>query len=480
MPYKSDMESLRHSTNLPIEETAAICRVNLLAFAQVCFEGMTKQIFATNHHHESICNALGRVVAGECPRLIINLPPRYSKTELAVVSFIAWCLGNFPDSEFIHCSYGQSLARLNSHKTRSLVESEIYRKIFPRVRLAEDTTAKSDWATIGGGKLYATGAGGSITGYGAGKLRGGKVEAFGGAIVIDDPHKPSEILSDTKREGILSWYNSTLASRTNSPATPIVVIMQRLHEDDLSGFLLKGGSGEEWEHVCIPALSEDGEALWAFKHTAKRLEAMKKTDPYVFSGQYQQRPAPLGGGVFKADWWKYYSVAPPFEWTAIFADTACKTKNHNDFTVIQLWGMSKGNIYLVDQVRGRFESPQLRTNLIAFYNKHSINRLRCVYIEDAASGIGLIQNLKQDDKQAIPVEGIKRTTDKVTRAYGAAPFISSGYVYLPENAAFLSDFLYEASQFTPQMSHKHDDQVDCMMDAIDKMLRPPVKFSGVF
>ena len=290
---------IQKSSNLSIEQCAE-CRVDLLAFTQTCFSEMTKRPFITNRHHASICDALGRLAAGLCPRLIINLPPRYSKTELAVVNFMAWCLGNFPDSEFIHSSYGQALARTNSHKTRRLVESDVYRQIFPRVKLADDSTAKDDWQTVAGGKVYAAGAGGSLTGYGAGKLRSGKnAESFGGAIILDDPHKPSEIQSETKRAGICDWYNATLASRVNSPKTPIVVIMQRLHEDDLTGFLLNGGSGESWEHLCIPALSEGGESLWPLKHSAKRLRAMKQTDPYVFSGQYQQSPSPAGGGIFK-------------------------------------------------------------------------------------------------------------------------------------------------------------------------------------
>ncbi|MDI9249072.1 terminase, partial [Stenotrophomonas sp. RS-48] len=144
-------------------------------------------------HHAPLCAALDRVFRGECKRLVINLPPRYSKTELAVVNWMSWCLGKVPDSEFIHISYAAPLALNNSANTRELVQHEVYGEIFPEVELRKDSSAKGDWRTTKGGVVYATGAEGTVTGFGAGKARPG----FGGAIIIDDPHKPGEADSDT-------------------------------------------------------------------------------------------------------------------------------------------------------------------------------------------------------------------------------------------------------------------------------------------
>lgn len=244
-------------------------------------------------HHKQIADALNRVFIGKCKRLIINIPPRYGKTELAVINWIAWCMGRVPDSEFIHTSYSATLAANNSSQIRGIVQHEDYRAIFPDVTL--ETESRHHWTTTAGGVMYAAGTGGTITGFGAGKQR----EGFGGAIVIDDPHKADEARSDLVRKNVLDWFQNTLESRKNSRETPIILIMQRLHEDDLSGWLLKGGNGEKWEHLCLSAVNDDDTALWEEKHTRAELEVMERSNIYVFSGQYRQRPAPAEGGIMK-------------------------------------------------------------------------------------------------------------------------------------------------------------------------------------
>jgi predicted phage terminase large subunit-like protein len=247
-------------------------------------------------HHKTVCDALMRVFRGECKRLIINIPPRYSKTEI-VKNFVGWSLGHAPDSEFIYTSYSTRLAAASSWDVRSLVQEAEYKAIFPSVALREDSQAKDEWRTTAGGIMYAVGAGGTITGYGAGKHRPG----FGGALLIDDPHKADEARSDVMRQNVIDWFQNTFESRKNSPDTPIILIMQRLHESDLAGWLLAGGNGEQWEHVCLPALQDDGTALWPEKHSVEELRRMEAASPYTFAGQYQQRPAPAEGGIFKPD-----------------------------------------------------------------------------------------------------------------------------------------------------------------------------------
>ena len=455
------------------------CQTDLLFFTKTMFKAKTGSVFVENHHHHLICRALEKVIIGQTKRLIINIPPRYSKTEIAVINFIAWSMGICPDSEFIHASYSQTLAEKNTGSTKDLVENEIYKQIFANMVLAKDTKAKGHWSTKSGGQVYATGSNGTITGFGAGKFR----KKFGGAIIIDDPHKASEANSEVRRNNVISWYNETMKSRANSSDTPIIIIMQRLHQNDLAGYLLGGGSGEEWETLCLPAIDEKGEPLWPYKHNLVDLKRLEKSDPYTFSGQYMQRPSPLGGGMFKTEWWKYYSVLPAVDYKIITADTAQKVKEHNDYSVIQCWGYANNQAYLIDQIRGKWEAPELRKQFDFFWNKHydgslTTGRLRSAYIEDKASGTGLIQDLKRNS--GIPVIAVPRNIDKVTRAMDIIPYINSGYVYLPEKANWLSDYLMEFERFTPTNTHDHDDQIDPTLDAIGILLRPASKLSGTW
>ena len=267
---------------------------DLYFFSRYMFKERRKYKWMHNWHHRVVCDALMKVFRGETKRLIINIPPRYSKTELAVINFMAWCFGKVPDCEFIHISYSATLAANNAFQTRNLVQETAYKRVFPEFQLRDDSKAKDDWRTQAGGVCYAQGTGGTITGFGAGKIR----KEFGGAIIIDDPHKASEASSDTIRGNVIEWFQNTLESRTNSPDTPIIVIMQRLHEEDLAGWLLAGGNGEEWEHLCLPAIQDDGTALWPAKHSIERLKVMEDAAPYVFSGQYRQLPSPPAGGFF--------------------------------------------------------------------------------------------------------------------------------------------------------------------------------------
>ena len=274
-----------------------LARLDLYWFSQWMFEQRKGFPWIKAEHHEIICKALTKVVTGECKRLIINIPPRYSKTELAVINFMAWCLGHYPDSEFIYTSYSSRLASNYSWQTRELLSTDEYKAIFPNTLLMDNSKARDTWHTSLGGLVYSAGAGGTITGFGAGKHR----KEFGGAIIIDDPHKADEARSDVMRENVIDWFQNTLESRKNSPDTPIILIMQRLHEMDLAGWLLAGNNGEKWDHICLPAIKEDGTALWEAKHDLATLRQMEQAAPYVFSGQYMQRPAPADGGIFKPD-----------------------------------------------------------------------------------------------------------------------------------------------------------------------------------
>ena len=439
----------------------------LYKFARTIYRARTSQDMLPNQHQLAICRRLEQVALGRVKRLIINVPPRSGKTEIAVKAFIAWTIGLHPDAEYIHASYSKRLATSNAYDIRAMMQHETYRAIFPWIALQDDSKAKDEFRTSHGGIVYATGAEGTITGYGAGKMRDG----FGGAIIIDDPHKAGEATSPIMRQNVIDWYQTTIQSRLNKPDTPIIVIMQRLHEEDLSGWLLNGGSGEHWDSLIIPARNDDGTSFWPEQFPPEMLDRLEASSPYVFAGQYMQRPSPIGGGIFKDDWWRYYEAMPPLKWRSIYADTAQKTKEQNDYSVFQCWGQTQtGQIVMLDMVRGKWEAPELETMARAFWNKHKslpdAGPLRAFKVEDKVSGTGLIQKLK---REGIPIIPIQRNVDKISRAFDAAPYIQSGNVYLMRNLDNLADFLSEASVFP---NGTHDDMIDAAMSAISDMTAP--------
>lgn len=416
-------------------------------------------------HHRLVCDALMRVYRGECRRLIINIPPRYSKTELAVVNFIAWAMGQAPHAEFIHSSYSATLAGTNSAAIRALVQHEAYQEIFPALRLASD--AQTHWKTTQGGVMYATGAGGTITGFGAGKMRPG----FGGAIIIDDPHKADEARSDTIRNGVIDWFQNTLESRKNSPDTPIIVIMQRLHEKDLAGWLLGGGNGEQWEHLCLSAwLEGDTAPLWPEKHTAADLRRMEEASPYVFAGQYRQRPAPPSGGLFKPDRLEVIEALPavPIQWVRGWdlASTEAKGGADPDWTVGARIGKLPDGRYIVGDVTRLREGPDGRDAAI----RNTAAR------DGKATRISLPQDPGQAGKSQVthfarmlagyPLHTSPESGDKITRAEPFASQVNVGNV-LMLRGEWNDAYLNELRMFP---NGANDDQVDASSRAFALLL----------
>lgn len=404
-----------------------------------------------NWHQQTINRALERVFIGYCKRLIINIPPRSGKTELAVKMFIAWATGHYPDSEWIHASYSKRLAARNTYETRAYMQSELYRELFPALALRDDGNAKDEFYTSAGGVVYATGAGGTITGYGAGKKR----PEFGGAVIIDDPLKADDAYSETMRTNVNEWYMSTMQSRLNSPDTPVIVIMQRLHEDDLTGFLLAGGSGEEWEHIVIPALDGEGKSFWEQQLPVERLLQMREANSMVFAGQYMQTPAPMEGGIYKTRWFneRHVYVAPyhGFQRTFLSLDSAFKTKDHNDPSALTVWGELSNKAYLIGCDNVRLDVPSL---IDLCERTYRANNAACILVEDKASGQVIIPALQS---KGLSVIAINPEKDKVARAMQASPACEAGRIILPKAAPYLMDFENQLFFFP---NSKHDDMVD--------------------
>lgn len=315
------------------------CKSDLLFQTRYLFKKNTNKKFIIGDHHQQIAKVLELVLKGELTKVMINIAPRYGKTELAVKNFVAHALALNASANFIHLSYSDDLALDNSEAIRDMVETEAYQQMFPHVQIKQDSDAKKKWYTTEGGGVYARAAGGQVTGFGAGKVDEEKTEeeleeeaefmaeldgmlsdlniksGFNGALIIDDPIKPDDADSDTIRERINNRFNSTIRNRVNSRNTPIIIIMQRLHENDLCGYLMSQeaytydleealADKTKWYVLSIPVIKNYGEegkeeALWPFKHTLEELKEMEEKFPIVFGRQYMMNPQPKEGFLYK-------------------------------------------------------------------------------------------------------------------------------------------------------------------------------------
>ena len=383
-------------------------------------------------------------------------------TEMVIVLFAAWSLGKYPDSEFIHASYSANLAGENAYNTRQIVTHPEYQAIFPDVQLRADSKSKDHWKTTKGGVFYSTGTGGSCTGYGAGKER----EEFGGCILLDDPHKADEARSDTMRNGVLEWYGNTLQSRVNRSDTPIILIMQRLHEQDLAGWLLDGGSGEKWEHVNIPAITPEGAALWPHKHTLEKLREMEQANPYNFSGQYLQMPSPPDGGLFKPEQLKIMEVLPVNERIQWVRGWDLASSTNGDFTVgAKLGRLQDGRLVIGDIVRVKVNADE-RDAIIQNTASFDGNMCKISLPQDPGQA-GKTQILYLTRAlQGYRVVSSTESGNKVTRAEPFAAQVNIGNVYILRGA--WNQALINEMRMFP--NGKNDDQIDALSRCFEQLL----------
>lgn len=470
------------------KETELAASGGILPFSQWFFPEREGMALLVGPHHRVLSQTLDRVIKREISRLIITLPPGYTKTEFAVVNFIAKGFQVNPKARFIHSTFSDDLARENSDKVKTLIELDEFKEL-ASVSIRTDSKAKDRWKTEQGGGLLAKAAGGPITGFRAGYM---DKTTFTGALVVDDPLKPDDAFSPKKREIVNRRATNTFRSRLAHEGVPIIVIMQRLHSDDFAGYLLKGGTGDYWHHLDLPILIEPGMEypkewthgvpvehglpsgpLWAEKHSEDEIEILK-ADAYTYNSQYRQRPQSIESALFDMDGFQEWHELPPMDATWIYVDTAQKTEERNDYSVFQLWGQAaSGQIYLIDQIRGKWKAPLLEAMARTFWVKCLSGgwKPRGMKIEDKVSGTGLIQSLSlpQPGKKLIPVKGIPRNKDKYTRGLDAAPWIATKHVYLPAEAKWKASLVTELASFDG-LGTGHDDQVDPLMDAIADLL----------
>lgn len=452
------------------------------------FTTRTKQDFVTGWFNILIAKELQQfyqdVVDGKQPRLMIFAPPRSGKSELFSRRFPAWAFGQNPNLQIIACSYSADLASRMNRDVQKIMSDDEYFEIFKESSLSKKRTStlssqplmNSEIFEIAGhhGAYRSAGVGGGITGMGA------------DIAIIDDPVKDAkEANSKTVRDSIWDWYTTTLYTRL-SPSSGILLGMTRWHEDDLAGRLIERAKsdGDNWRIVKFPAIAEEdeefrreGEPLHPERYDLNRLHNIKKAvGSQAWNALYQQRPSNKGGGIIKGSWFGRYKVPPIIKLKAIYADTAQKTKQHNDYSVFIVAGKGvDGKVYILDLVRGKWEAPELEQALKDIWAKHKAKRdtgvLTKANIEDKASGTGLIQTIKRNSQ--IPIHPIQVDADKYTRVLSVQGYIESGYVMIPDNAPWVSDFIGECEAFTATDSHAHDDQVDALVMAITDILGKP-------
>ncbi len=447
--------------NLTSREYEALLRNDFISFATAAFQQVVPSVYQHNWHHELIASYLIEMLNGNKKRLIINLPPRSLKSFLISVALPAWILGRNPEAQIICVSYSNELAEKHARDCKALMGTGFYKRLFPNTYLSKDKNSANEFATTKGGFRLCTSPSGTLTGRGA------------DFIIIDDPIKSEDAYSETTRNSVNGWFDNTLFSRLNSKENgKIIVVMQRLHEDDLTGYLTEKGG---WEVLSLPAEFEEdaefeikdifgsrkvsikaGYILHSQRESKETLAEIRKTmGSYSYSSQYQQKPMPAGGGMIKREWFKTYGKLPMGNPEIVLSlDTACKTGELNDYSVCMVFHKYKEEYYLVYVWRKKVDYPDLKKNLKSLVNTYNPS---AILVEDRASGTQLIQDIRKEIKQS--VIAINPESDKISRMSIQSAKIEAGKVYIPEDAAWMSDFMHEILHFP---NGKHDDQIDAL------------------
>ena len=411
--------------------------------------------FVEGSHHRHIADKFNKLATGEINRLIVNMPPRHTKSEFASFLLPSWMVGRNPKLKIIQTTHNAELAVRFGRKAKNLIDSEDYQKIFSTT-LQEDSKAAGRWETAQGGEYFAAGVGGAITGRGADLL------------IIDDPHSEQDAMSKTALESAYEWYTSGPRQRLQ-PGGKIVLVMTRWSTKDLTGMLIanqKEAKADQWHVVEFPALMDHG-PVWPEYWNKDELEKVKATLPVnKWNAQWMQAPTSEEGAIIKREWWNVYKkeTIPPLQHVIQSYDTAFLKKESADYSAITTWGVfypdedSKTNLILLDAIKGRYEFPELRRLALQQYKYW---QPESVIIEAKASGLPLTYELRQMD---IPVINFtpSKGNDKHARVNAVAPLFESGMIWAPEQK-FADEVIEECAAFP---NGDHDDLVDSMTQAV--------------
>ena len=450
-----------------VEHARALARNHLAFFARGAFQALHPNLKVLwNWHLDLIANRLEDVIEGRMRRLIINIPPRYGKSMMASVALPAYMLGRNPYAKIVCVSYARDLAEKMASDTRRLINSPFYRSLFA-TRLVNSRARLGELTTPEGGFRLATSVDGTLTG------RGGQI------MIVDDPLKPNEAASDVQRQSVNDWFDRTATTRPDDKERDaIVVIMQRLHEDDLVGHLMRQG---HWAVLSLPVLAEEDEThiirtpfgerivrrsagcpLHPERESLERIqESARVMGSYGFAAQCQQRPAPSGGGLIKIELFNRYNLdaKPTFRRIVQSWDSASKGGKLNDYSCCTTWGVtSSKDIYLLHVYRAQIGYPELKRKVRELSEQFCAG---AILVEDAASGIKLCQELCGEGfSRLLPIKPIG---DKEARMDAQTPMIEAGGVFIPREAPWLAAYLHELAMFP---NGRFDDQVDSTSQAL--------------
>ena len=455
----------------------AILRLDLSAFVCWSFTLLNpRQTLTFGPHIDAVCFALQQVVEGKAaPRLSVNMPPRTLKSHIASVCLVAWVLGRWPEKRVICVSYSDDLARKFARDCRALMETPAYKALFPRTRLNRKKSSETEFETTQRGSRFATSIGGTLTGRG------------GDLIIIDDPIKAEEAYSEAARERASNWIEHTLLSRLdNQSKGKIIVVMQRLHVDDVAGRLADKG----WPTLVIPLIAEEpqtlvtglgktvtrnaGDVLMPELFSQSVVERLRRDlGTHAFGAQYQQQPQSVEGNLLKMKWFPRYDERPDrsdYDRIVQSWDTASKSSELNDYSVCTTWLTRGDKAYLVNVFRARLDYPSLR---------HKVKELKSewnadlVLIEDQGSGTSVLQDLGEKHCGLV---GVRPKGDKVTRMSTVSARIEGGHVHLPKEAQWLAALERELQMFP---HGDHDDQVDSMSQFLNWWRNDPFCFQAI-
>ena len=413
--------------------------------------------FIEGRHHKEIADKFNKLAAGKIKRLIINMPPRHTKSEFGSYLLPAWMVGKNPKLKIIQSTNTTELSVRFGRKAKALIDSPEYQEVF-KTRLKEDSQAAGKWETAQGGEYYAAGVGSAITGRGADLL------------IIDDPHTEQDAMNSQALDRTFEWYTSGPRQRLQ-PGGSILLIMTRWNEKDLTGKLIsaqKEVKADQWDVIEFPAILPSGKPVWPEYWSKKDLEGVKASIPgSKWNAQYMQKPTSEEGALIKREWWQdwEHEEMPVLEHVIQSYDTAFMKKQTADFSAITTWGVFRPseddppNLILVDSIKGRYEFPELRRIALEQYGYWNPET---VIIESKASGLPLTYELR---KMGIPVINFtpSKGNDKHTRVNSVSPLFESGRIWAPKEMEFAQEVIEECAAFP---YGDHDDLVDSMTQAV--------------
>ena len=414
--------------------------------------------FITGKHHKIISQKLERVANGELKRLIINMPPRHTKSEFASFLFPAWMMGRNPRMKIIQATHTTELAVNFGRKTKNLIDSDDYKEVFPNVKLAADSKASGRWDTSNGGMYYAVGVGSNLAGRG------------GDLVIIDDPHSEQTAMSNNGFDDAWEWYTGGPRQRLQ-PGGSIVLVQTRWSEKDMTGQLVRSMAkdplADQWEVVELPALFNDDKPCWPEYWSFDDLSAVRASiPPSKWNAQYQQNPTGEENAIIRREWWKKWDrkVVPNLQYVIQSYDTAFSKRETSDFSAITTWGVfypeesGTPGLILLDSQKGRWDFPELKEVALDQYKYWDPDT---VIVEAKASGLPLTHELRT---MGIPVVNFtpSKGNDKVTRVHSVSPLFEAGMVWAPDET-FADELIEEVAAFP---NGEYDDLVDSMTQAL--------------